>query len=499
MFQGMPRATTRAWARLILPLVVPVVLLATLRRVPRLDVVFLDLGFHLVVVSGIAGCALVVALVAARVGTRSSHHGPVWLAVGCLSVGILMLGHGLLTPGVLDRPMNVWVARTPYAAITCFAAALVVAGRPRNASTSRLAIRHPVAVVAVPAVLLAAVTAFLVADPTRLGGTTPLADEETLKWVVAVADWLALSGLTAVHWRRWRLGHDPVQYALVLASAMSMGALLSLRVGETWRLSWWDYHGFLLAGFGAAVYAVWVRYRRAAAAGDVLVATFERDPMAHIVQGYPQALKALVAAVEVKDPYTHGHSQRTAITAVQLGLRLGLGSDALRAVARGAYLHDVGKIAIPDHILNKPAILTAEERAVIETHPRVGYELVHPVADLHEVIPAVLHHHERWDGCGYPDRLEGRDIPLAARLVAVADVWDALTSDRSYRPGMAPQAALAHIAAGSGTHFDPRLVDAMVALAADWGYTLPTRNAPGDPDQAWEAAETCHEVAASRV
>jgi HD-GYP domain-containing protein (c-di-GMP phosphodiesterase class II) len=321
--------------------------------------------------------------------------------------------------------------------------------------------------------------------------------EDTIKWGLAIVDWVILGVLSCVHWRRWRLGHDQVQYALVLAAAMSAAALLSLRVGEMWHLSWWDYHGFLLGGFGAAVYAVWIRYTRAAAADDVLTATFERDPMTHIVNGYPEALKALVNAVEVKDRYTHGHSQRTAEVAVALGLRLGLSEDTLRAVARGGHLHDVGKIAIPDHILNKPGPLTPEERAVIETHPRVGHELVSPVPALEEVLPAVLHHHERWDGGGYPDGLKETEIPLIARVVAVADVWDALTSDRSYRPGMEPRTALSHIVAGRGTHFEPRVVGAMVALAADWGYTLSSREGSGET--AWRASETCHEVQGTRA
>jgi HD-GYP domain-containing protein (c-di-GMP phosphodiesterase class II) len=219
--------------------------------------------------------------------------------------------------------------------------------------------------------------------------------------------------------------------------------------------------------------------------------------MTHIVHGYPEALKTLVRAVEMKDTYTHGHSERTARTAVQLGLRLGLDEDTLRALARGGYLHDVGKIAISDAILNKPGALTPEERAIIERHPRAGYDFVAPVPALAEVLSAVLHHHERWDGTGYPDRLRGEDIPLIARVVAVADVWDALTSDRSYRPGFAPQVALAHITAGRGSHFEPALVDAFLALVADWGYRV--EGVAGDDDEAWRAAETCHEVVANRA
>lgn len=448
-------------------------------------------------VSGIAACALVVALFAGRVGARAAHYGPVWLAVGCLAVGFFMVGHGLTTPGVLGRPVNTWIGRLPYLAISAFAVALALAGRPRNRLTSRLATHHPGALVGGVVAVLAGWTAWLVADPTNLPGSQPLPNEDGLKWAVTVAASALLTLIGSTHWRRWRLGHDPVQYALVCAAVLSTAALVSLRTGELWRVTWWDYHAFLLAGFGGAVYAVTVRYRRTRTVEQVLDATFENDPMIHIVAGYPEALKALVRAVEVKDRYTHGHSERTAAVAVHLGLRLALDVDTLRALARGAFLHDVGKITIPDEILNKPGALTPEERAVIETHPTTGRELVAPVASLHEAVPAVLHHHERWNGTGYPYGLAGLDIPLIARVTAVADVWDALTSDRSYRPGLAPELALAHIEAGRGSHFDPDVVDAMVVLAADWGY----RPAPteGDAEEAVEAAETCHEVETTRA
>src|SRR3546814_19328341 len=124
--------------------------------------------------------------------------------------------------------------------------------------------------------------------------------------------------------------------------------------------------------------------------------------MRHIVDGYPDALKTLVRAVEIKDHYTHGHSERTSRLAVQLGLRMGMPSDTLRALARGAYLHDVGKIAIPDEILNKPGRLTPDERTVLETHPEVGSELLPPSRSLAEATPVVPHH---------PDPLDGRAPP----------------------------------------------------------------------------------------
>ena len=224
-----------------------------------------------------------------------------------------------------------------------------------------------------------------------------------------------------------------MQFALVLASGMSIGAVLSMEHGRFAQVSWWDYHAYLFAGFGAAVYAVIVRGRRQNVVAGVLEDVFADDPFAHIVRGYPEALSTLVKAVEVKDAYTHGHSERTAVLAVELGLQMSLPSDRLRVIAHGAYLHDLGKIAIPDQILNKPGALTADERKVVETHPQLGYELASTAPSLREVLPVILHHHERLDGMGYPAGLIGAAIPLEARVVAVADVWDALTSDRAYR------------------------------------------------------------------
>jgi HD-GYP domain-containing protein (c-di-GMP phosphodiesterase class II) len=484
------------WSRLLLPFALPVMLLSVLRASPRLDPIYHNAHFHLVVVSTIAACALLVAVAAGRAAARSATPGPVWLAFGCICVGIFMLIHGLMTPGVLGNKTNLWVWRAPYLAITLFAVGLALAGRPRNARTSQFATRHATALLAGTLVVLVGLLVALVLDQTALWGANLFPGETKARSVLAVLAIGLLLPVAVVHWRRWRLGHDSVQYSLTFAALMAAAAMLSLQIGAAGRLSWWDYHVFLFFGFGSAVYTVWLRHQRTHTVDSVLASTFDHDHLTHLTEGYPEALRTLVKAVEIKDVYTHGHSERTARVAVQLGLRLQVGADTLRIVARGGYLHDVGKIAIPDAVLNKPGALTAEERALIETHPAIGAEMVSPVALLREVLPAVLHHHERWDASGYPDCLGGRDIPFVARIVAVADVWDALTSDRSYRPGFTPQRALGHIVSGSGTHFDPRIVEAFLGLAADWGYTAAL---VGDSAEIWLAAETCHDVLTSRA
>jgi HD-GYP domain-containing protein (c-di-GMP phosphodiesterase class II) len=146
---------------------------------------------------------------------------------------------------------------------------------------------------------------------------------------------LVLVALGGVHWRRWRLGLDSMQLALVVACLLSAGALLSLEVGRPWHLAWWDYHAFLLAGFAAAVYTVVIGHRRSSTLHDVLEGVFASDPMAHISRGYSETLRALIAAVEARDAYTHGHSARVAELSVSIGLRLGLRPSALRTLAEG--------------------------------------------------------------------------------------------------------------------------------------------------------------------
>ena len=218
---------------------------------------------------------------------------------------------------------------------------------------------------------------------------------------------------------------------------------------------------------------------------------FAADPMAHISRGYSETLRALIGAVEARDAYTHGHSARVAELAVHLGQRLGLGPAALRSLAEGAYLHDVGKVGIPDHVLNKPGALSEEERAWIQQHPVVGSDIVGRAPSLRGALEVIRQHHERFDGHGYPDGLAGEQISLAARIVAVVDVWDALTSDRAYRPAWPPDRALRHLVAGRATHFDPHCLDAFLALMTERGH----RPGPGesDPAVADAAAQACHD------
>lgn len=448
---------------------VPAALMLALRLTPWSRWIYQSVSFHLVLVSAIAACAVVVAVVAAAAAARTRTPSLVLLAVGCECVGALMLGHGLCTPGVIGRPLNVWVGRLPVIGMTLFACCLVLAASKGGRAWIRWIGDHASTTLLGTGAVLLLTTTVIVTDPTKLGGTHRYAweDDAMLFCTVVASAALIVTGMR--HWRRWQLSTDPVQAAMFGANVLTACALIAQRTGTLWHLAWWDYHGYLLAGFAGAAWTVLVAQHRASAAHDALELAFEDDAFAQISSGYPEALRALVVAVEVKDSYTHGHSARVAEVAVQLGTRLALPPQELRVLAQGAYLHDIGKIAVSDVILNKPGPLTVEERAVIESHPEAGCRIAGEVSALSSALAVIRHHHERWDGTGYPAGLGAAQIPMVARVAAVADVWDALTSDRSYRAGWAPGRALAHITAASGTHFDPRCVAAFEQLAAEWG------------------------------
>lgn len=175
-------------------------------------------------------------------------------------------------------------------------------------------------------------------------------------------------------------------------------------------------------------------------------------------------IQALAAAVDAKDTYTQGHSLRVARYAADLTAYVGRTQADVDLVHRTGTLHDVGKIGVPDAILKKAAPLTAEERAIMETHPVLGEVIVRKAPQLEDALPGVRHHHERWDGKGYPDGLAGERIPFVARVLALADTFDAMTSDRPYRKGLSVDIALAEIEKGAGTQFDPTLVPPFIQM-----------------------------------
>lgn len=186
--------------------------------------------------------------------------------------------------------------------------------------------------------------------------------------------------------------------------------------------------------------------------------------MRRIEQTYDDTLEALGAALDLRDTETAGHSRRVSRYCLEIAKARGCSGEQLKQITRGAYLHDMGKIGIPDAILLKEGRLTAEERAVMEAHVRIGYELVSRIPFLAPAAEIVLNHHERYDGTGYPRGLVGEAIPLGARIFAVADTLDAMTSDRPYRRALPFLVAREEIIRGSGNQFDPAVVRTFLAV-----------------------------------
>ncbi|MFH1452457.1 MAG: HD domain-containing phosphohydrolase [Armatimonadota bacterium] len=182
-------------------------------------------------------------------------------------------------------------------------------------------------------------------------------------------------------------------------------------------------------------------------------------------KSYIEMIQALAQAVEARDPYTYGHIDRVKNISLLIAKRLGANQAQLELIKTGAVLHDLGKIGTPDNILLKPGALTDDERNVMQQHVTNSTNILRDISSLHpKVLDIVKHHHERYDGEGYPDRLKGDDIPVESQIVAIADTFDAMTSDRPYRKGMPHEKAVALLKEAAGTQFNPKLVDIFITL-----------------------------------
>ncbi|OMF32671.1 phosphohydrolase [Paenibacillus sp. FSL H8-0548] len=291
--------------------------------------------------------------------------------------------------------------------------------------------------------------------------------ELSIKWMVSVIVFLLNSWTVYRYMKIYLSSRFPLQLAVVYSSGWMIVAQIIMVSGSTWHVSWWLYHFLLLASVIVMVLGIVSQYVNSKSITASMKLMFRSNPQDWINTYTSNSVRELVMTTEARDSYTAGHNYRVALYALKLGEEMSLGSDHLRAIAQGGLVHDIGKLRIPDTILNKPGKLTQEERGIIELHPVSGYDLCKRLGFMPEELSVIRSHHEKWDGSGYPDRLKGDQIPLLARVTAVADVYDALTSSRSYRKAMSHEAAMGIIVEESGRHFDPYCIRAWVRLVRE--------------------------------
>lgn len=194
--------------------------------------------------------------------------------------------------------------------------------------------------------------------------------------------------------------------------------------------------------------------------------------LSRLSESYDLTLRGWAKALEYRDGETAGHSQRVVEMAVTLAQKLGVGGDEIIRIQRGAILHDIGKMAVPDTILLKPGPLDDDEMKIMQQHPLLAVDLISGIPFLHSTISILRSHHERWDGMGYPDGLKGEEIPFEARIFTVVDQWDALTSDRPYRKAWPNEKAIAYLLENSGKIYDPKIVGVFLAIVRENEYLV---------------------------
>lgn len=473
---------------------------------------------HFWIVSAAAGVCVVLALAAGIATVRTSNPRIVTITISFIAMAGIFAVHGLATPGFLLSPppgvaqvtaSEATSATSPAATFSSDpydaygAAESITPETPSGASTepaptsrfynviglsSSLAILVSSAFLAIAAapwprglegwvtrwrVALLAVATLAVLGYAIAGLTAPWLVPTFLISYRSFAWGTMLSVLLLAGFAAFRYGRAYYRSGLQMHGAVAIGAILimqgqlSMHFGATWSGTFWLYHVQLLAGFLAMFWGILIEYSRGRAV-ESLDALTVSDVLAQLRSGYAEPIVALSAALEARDGYTLGHGERVAALAVLIGQKMGVSGGRLRGIAAGSLLHDVGKIGVPDSVLHKPEGLTYDEFEIIREHPARGAEMLKRHFDQKVESHVIRHHHERWDGAGYPDGLAGARIPLEARIAAIADVYDALRSNRSYRSAFRREEAIGLIEEGSGSHFDPACVLAFTAVVDRW-------------------------------
>ncbi len=412
---------------------------------------------HCVGVGVGAGSATLAAYAVAAVGVRRGDARTVLVAVAFAAMGAILAVHGLVTPGILVENTNLSPI-TGGATVPVGAAILALGTIPGFAVPARIPLLLRASVLISSIVLAASIVGLV--DPALVPRVPAARSTGAIALLVIGGACLILVTVRAA--RTWLLTRRSSDLAVVAGVAWLGSALVGATLFRYDQLGWWLGHGFEIAAIGLVGATVALDLRRTAASrpltGDLPATALVRDAE----QFLGARVSSLLLDLQRADRSTGEHTRRVALNAVLVGEALGLSRGRLRGLALGGMLHDIGKLGVPVAILQKPGALDADERAAIERHPALGAAMLDQLGGFGpDVRSLVLDHHERPDGAGYPRGLKGDELSLDARILAVCDVFDALVSERPYREAWPVERAIATLAAGAGTQFDPRCVRAL--------------------------------------
>ena len=451
----------------IAALAAPMIAFALLLVVPALDPKIMASSLHFYAVSFTALAAAIACAVVIASARTMRHTRLLFLGLAFFAIAGVFAVHGLATPGFFIEHYHSSVSVSAWLSVAAGSAFVALSAVGLPARAERIIERNGLAIFGGAVALISAYIAL------------SLMVESWLDWVPiqkrSVQLGLGIAGMALICFAIWRyyqaylFARLPSQLAMVATLAILLEVQTIILWGRVWHLSWWLYHGLYGVAF-LVLFSGWaIEVWRSGTLRAIADALSMRDALAQLNRGLEAPILDLVDAIEIKDEETFGHVRRVSAHALVIGQRLGLSAGELRSLVVAAEMHDVGKISVPNSILAKPGPLTDEEFEVIKTHTVRGEEIAQQVNALRGLAGIIRSHHERLDGSGYPDGLVGEEIPLLARIVAVADTYDAMTSKRPYRAGVSHMATMAEILRGRGVTLDARCVDALVAIFAEPG------------------------------
>ncbi len=444
----------------LLGILAPLVLYLLLRIFSHYDHHWHLVDLHFYVGTAVLALAAMSAVAMGVIGSRLRNVQVLLISLAFVSLATVFGLHTLATPGFILQDNRI-VGVTVQLSVTLTAFWLFASSLPSsNPFIKQLSRSHKYLLPFWTGLLVSAgCVVFL--NPS-LAALIPV-DANPLKLLLG---FISLELFVVAAWRYWQsytYTRAPLQLSLVYASGWLIVAQIIVVTSNLWDASWWLYHVLFVMAAASAVVGLVLHYGRKNIAASLL-GLRNTTPLERLEAALSPGVLALIAKTESHDAYTAGHNQRVAMYAVQLGEKMNLVPQQLRVLAQAGAVHDLGKIHISTDILNKPNKLTPEERALIEEHPVKGWQLAKRLGFMPAELVIIRHHHERFDGTGYPDKLAGEAIPLLARITAVADVYDALTSERAYRKPWTKERANTFLLDNSGTQFDPACVSAWVAL-----------------------------------